>query len=61
MVVSHEGDHHVCFKNTDQKLNMLSQQDYLPILAESFLIDCKSQGFSPKTIEHYTKKLRCVL
>ena len=38
-------------KTQDQGLIMLSQQDYLPILVESFLIDRKSQGLSPDTIE----------
>ena len=45
-------------KTQDQGLIMLSQQDYLPILVESFLIDRKAQGLSPDTIELYTKKLK---
>lgn len=45
-------------KSQDQGLITLSQQDYLPILVESFLIDRRSQGLSPNTIEFYTKKLQ---
>ena len=45
-------------KTQDQGLIILSQQDYLPILVESFLIDRKSQGLSPDTIDLYTKKLK---
>lgn len=45
-------------KSQDQRLITLSQQDYLPILVESFLIDRRSQGLSPDTIEFYTKKLQ---
>jgi len=49
----------MCALNTqDQGLITLSQQDYLPILVESFLIDRRSQGLSPNTIEFYTKKLQ---
>jgi integrase/recombinase XerD len=52
----------MCALNTqDQGLITLSQQDYLPILVESFLIDRKSQGLSPDTIELYTKKLQYFL
>ena len=45
-------------KSQDQGLITLSQQDYLPIMVESFLIDRRSQGLSPDTIEFYTKKLQ---
>jgi len=45
-------------KSQDQGTITLSQQDYLPILIESFLIDRRSQGLSPDTIEFYTKKLQ---
>lgn len=48
-------------KTQDQGLITLSQQDYLPILVESFLIDRRSQGLSPDTIELYTKKLQYFL
>src|SRR5512147_607004 len=48
-------------KTQDQGLIMLSQQDYLPILVESFLIDRKAQGLSTDTIELYTKKLKYFL
>lgn len=45
-------------KDQDQGIIKLSQQEYLPILIESFLIDRKSQGLSPETIDFYTKKLK---
>lgn len=45
-------------KTQDQGLITLSQQDDLPILVESFLIDRRSQGLSPDTIELYAKKLQ---
>jgi hypothetical protein len=48
-------------KSQNQGLITLCQQDYLPILVESFLIDCRSQGLSPETIELYTKKLQYFL
>lgn len=48
-------------KTQDQGIIILSQQDYLPILVESFLIDRKSQGLSPETIDFYTKKLKYFL
>ena len=49
----------MCALNTqDQGLITFSQQDYLAILIESFLIDRRSQGLSPNTIEFYTKKLQ---
>jgi site-specific recombinase XerD len=52
----------MCALNTqDQRLITFSQQDYLPILVESFLIDRRSQGLSPDTIELYTKKLQYFL
>ena len=52
----------MCALNTqDQGLITFSQQDYLPILVESFLIDRKSQGLSLDTIELYTKKLQYFL
>ena len=45
-------------KAQDQGLITLSQQDYLPLMVESFLIDRRSQGLSPETIELYIKKLK---
>ena len=48
-------------KSQDQGLITLSQQDYLPILVDSFLIDRRSQRLSPETIELYTKKLQYFL
>lgn len=41
-------------KDQDQGIIKLSQQEHLPILIESFLIDLKSQGLSPETIDFYT-------
>lgn len=48
-------------KSQDQGLITLSQQDYLPMMVESFLIDRRSQGLSPETIELYVKKLQYFL
>src|SRR5690606_6919043 len=45
-------------KTQDQGIIVLPQQDYLPILIESFLIDRRSQGLSPEAIDFYTKKLK---
>ena len=42
----------------DQGTIVLAQQDYLPILMESFLTDRMAQGLSPETISFYKKKLR---
>ncbi|MBK8783925.1 MAG: hypothetical protein IPO22_19525 [Anaerolineales bacterium] len=46
------------FKTQDQGTIVLDQQDYLPILIESFLIDRRSQGLSSETIDFYKKKLQ---
>ena len=48
-------------KTQDQGINILAQQDYLEVLIESFLIDRKSQGLSPDTIDFYAKKLKYFL
>jgi site-specific recombinase XerD len=48
-------------KIQDQGTIGLDQQDYLPILIESFLIDRRAQGLSPETINFYTKKLKYFL
>jgi hypothetical protein len=48
-------------KSQDQGLITLSQQDYLPILVDSFLIDRRAQGLSSDIIELYTKKLQYFL
>ena len=48
-------------KTQDQGTIILSQQDYLAILIESFLIDRRSQGLSPETIDFYAKKLKYFL
>jgi site-specific recombinase XerD len=44
-------------KSQDQGTIVLSQQDYLPILVESFLVDRRSQGLSPCTVSFYRKKI----
>ncbi len=44
-------------KTQDQGTITLSQQDYLPILVDSFLVDRRSQGLSAETISLYRKKL----
>ncbi len=43
----------ISLKNQDQGIIELLNQDYLPVLAESFLIDRKSQGLSIETIRFY--------
>ncbi len=48
-------------KTQDQGIIELLNQDYLSVLAESFLIDRKSQGLSPETINFYKKKLKYFL
>ena len=45
-------------KIEDQGINLLSQEEYLTIVIESFLIDCRSQGLSSETIDFYAKKLK---
>jgi site-specific recombinase XerD len=42
----------------DQGIILLSQEEYLSIAIESFLIDCRLQGLSPHTTDFYTKKLK---
>jgi len=44
-------------KSQDQGTIVLSQQDYVPILVESFLVDRRAQGLSPETISFYRKKI----
>ena len=48
-------------KTQDQGIIRLSQQDYLAILIESFLIDRRSQGLAIGTISFYKKKLQYFL
>jgi site-specific recombinase XerD len=48
-------------KSQDQGTIVLSQQDYLLILVESFLIDRRSQGLSGETIHFYRKKIEYFL
>ncbi len=45
-------------KTQDQGTIVLSQDDYLPIVVESFLVDRRAQGLSPATIIFYRKKLK---
>jgi site-specific recombinase XerD len=45
----------------DQGIITLLQEQYLPILIESFLIDRKAQRLSPETIHFYQKKLKYFL
>jgi hypothetical protein len=44
-------------KTQDQGTIVLSQEDYIPILIDSFLIDRRSQSLSNETISFYKKKL----
>jgi site-specific recombinase XerD len=48
-------------KSQDQGTIVLSQQDYLPIVANSFLVDRRAIGLSPETISFYQKKLKYFL
>jgi integrase/recombinase XerC len=45
----------------DQGTIVLAQQDYIPIVAESFLIDRRAQGLAPTSIVFYRKKLKYLL
>jgi len=51
------GCHHNFLKPQNQWIIELLKQDYLPVLAESFLVDSKSQGPPPETIRFYKKKI----
>ncbi len=42
----------------DQGIIALSQEDYIPLMVESFLIDRKAQGLSLGSVHFYQKKLR---
>ena len=48
-------------KTQDQRTIVLSQEDYIPILIDSFLIDRRSQSLSNETISFYKKKLKYFL
>ena len=61
MAVGKGENRHISDKNPRPGTIVLSQQDYLPILADSFLIDRQSQGLSADTISFYRKKLRYFL
>lgn len=41
-----------------QGIITVSQQEYLPVLADGFLVDRKAQGKSKKAILFYQKKLK---
>jgi hypothetical protein len=43
-------------KHQDQGIIELSQQDYLAIQIESFLMDRRAQGLSSGTVSFYKKK-----
>ena len=51
----------ISLKSQDQGIIKVLNQDFLPVLAESFLIDRKAQGFSPDTIDFYKRKLHYFL
>ena len=44
-------------RTKDQGTIVLSQDDYLPILVDSFLVDRRSQNLSPGTQDFYRRKL----
>ena len=48
-------------KTQDQGIITLSQQDYMPLLIESFIIDRKSQGLAAGSVHFYQKKLKYFL
>ena len=48
-------------KTKDQGTIVLAQDDYLPILVDSILVDFKSQGLSPETLDFYRKKIAYLL
>jgi hypothetical protein len=45
----------------DQGAIVLAQQDYIPLLVESFLIDRRAQTVAAATISFCQKKSRCFL
>ncbi len=45
----------------DQGIIVLSQEDYIPLAVESFLIDRKAQSVSPETLSFYRKKRKYFL
>ena len=51
----------ISLKTQDQGIIELLNQEFLPVLAESFLIDRKAQGLSSETIRFYKKKLNYFL
>ncbi len=48
----------IASNHEDQGTILLSQQDYIPLMVESFLIDRKAQSVSPDTLSFYQKKLK---
>lgn len=42
----------------DQGTIVVSQEDYIPLAVESFLVDRKAQNVSPDTLSFYRKKLK---
>jgi hypothetical protein len=51
----------IVLNSQDQGTIILSQQDYIPLAVESFLIDRKAQSVSPETLSFYRKKLKYFL
>ena len=45
----------ISLKTQDQGTIVLPQEDYIPILIESFLIDRRSQSLSNETISFYRR------
>jgi site-specific recombinase XerD len=51
----------IVLNSQDQGTIILSQQDYIPLAVESFLIDREAQSVSPETLSFYRKKLKYFL
>ncbi len=47
----------IALNHEDQGTILLSQQNYIPLIVESFLIDRKAQSVSPDALSFYQKKL----
>ncbi len=48
----------ITLKTQDQGTIVLSQQDYLPVIVDSFLIDRQAQGLASTTVIFYRKKIK---
>ena len=51
----------IALNSQDQGTIILAQQDHIPLIVQSFLIDRKAQSVSPDTISFYQKKLKSFL